>query len=115
MKYRVETTRDTRVITTKLENDLRSSGKSYMPRAKPMPTMGPMSGDTSMAPMTTAVEFTLSPRQAMSIANMSIQRLVPLKSIPPSTSLRTWSIFSISFCIRNSSNILLILVSMGKI
>jgi hypothetical protein len=33
-----------------------------------------------MAPIITAVEFTFSPIEAMKIAKMRIQRLVPLKS-----------------------------------
>jgi hypothetical protein len=42
--------------------------------------MGPISGDINIAPMMTAVEFTFSPIEAMKIAKMRIQRLVPLKS-----------------------------------
>ena len=55
-----------------------------------MPFMGPIRGDMSMAPMITAVELTLSPTDAMMMANIRIQRLVPLKTI--SFSMVLWMV-----------------------
>jgi len=46
-----------------------------------------MSGEMSMAPMMTAVELTLRPRQAMKIAKMSIHNCAPLKLMEFSTFL----------------------------
>jgi hypothetical protein len=43
--------------------------------------MGPIKGEISMAPITTAVELTLSPMEAMKIEKMRIQRVNPLNSI----------------------------------
>ena len=42
--------------------------------------MGPMSGLISIAPMTTAVELTLSPIEQMKMLNTRIQRLNPRNS-----------------------------------
>ena len=42
--------------------------------------IGPMSGDTSMAPIITAVEFTLRPIEARNMANTRIQTFRPLNS-----------------------------------
>jgi hypothetical protein len=44
----------------------------------PMPLMGPISGDMSMAPMITAVEFMFRPTEATTMAKTRIHRLVPL-------------------------------------
>ena len=57
-------------------------GKSSMPTPSPMPMMGPMRGDMSMAPMMTAVELVLSPSEAMNIAMMRMTMLVPRKETP---------------------------------
>ncbi|MNH45934.1 hypothetical protein D3C79_1085330 [compost metagenome] len=48
----------------------------------PKPTMGPISGEISMAPMITAVEFVLSPTEAIRMAKNSTQRLVPPNCTP---------------------------------
>ena len=53
-----------------------------MPTARPMPMMGPMSGDMSMAPMMTAVELTLRPSEAMNMANTSTHRVAPRNDTP---------------------------------
>ena len=60
----------------------RRSWKSLMPMASPMPMIGPIRGEISMAPMMTAVELTLSPSDAMKMAKISTQRLAPLKLTP---------------------------------
>ncbi len=41
-----------------------SNSKSLIPTDSPMPMIGPISGEISMAPMITAVELTLSPSEA---------------------------------------------------
>jgi len=56
--------------------------KSFVAAANPTPTIGPIRGEMSIAPMITAVEFTLSPILAMKIAKMSVQRLEPTSSAP---------------------------------
>ena len=58
---------------------------SIVPMAKPMPIMGPMRGEMSMAPMMTAVELTFRPSEAMRMAKMSTQRLPPRKVMPALT------------------------------
>ena len=50
--------------------------------ASPMPMIGPMSGEMSIAPMMTAVELTFSPSDAMNMAKISTHRLAPLKLTP---------------------------------
>ncbi len=44
--------------------------------------MGPMSGEINMAPITTAVEFTFNPTDAMRIAQTRINMLVPRNTTP---------------------------------
>ena len=68
------------VITNRFFNDFLSSFKSEIPMARPIPIIGPMSGDTSMAPIITAVEFTLRPIEARNMANTRIQTFRPLNS-----------------------------------
>ena len=53
-----------------------------MPTDKPSPMIGPIKGEMSMAPITTAVELTFKPNEAMKIAKISTQRFVPLKVTP---------------------------------
>ena len=62
--------------------DLRRS-MSLVPSASPVPMIGPMSGDTSMAPMMTAVELTLRPTDARTMANARIQTLGPRNQMAP--------------------------------
>ena len=59
-----------------------SRAKSFIPVASPMPMIGPIRGDISMAPIITAVEFTFNPKEAMKMAKISTQRLAPLKLTP---------------------------------
>ena len=47
-----------------------------------MPMMGPMSGEMSIAPMMTAVELTLSPRDAVKMAKINTHKLEPRKDTP---------------------------------
>ena len=53
-----------------------------MPTASPMPMIGPISGDMSMAPIITAVEFTLSPSDAMNIAKTRTHSVAPWNDTP---------------------------------
>lgn len=50
-----------------------------MPKANPAPTIGPIKGEISMAPIITAVELTFNPTQAITMAQARIQRLDPRK------------------------------------
>ena len=72
----------TTVATAKFFIEDFSRSRSLMPTASPMPMMGPISGETSMAPMITAVEFTFRPSEAMKMAKMSTQRLAPRNCAP---------------------------------
>ena len=51
-----------------------------MPKLRPTPIIGPIKGDINIAPITTAVEFTLSPMEAMTILNIRIQSANPRNS-----------------------------------
>jgi hypothetical protein len=62
--------------------DRRSKARSLIPRPNPIPIIGPIKGDINIAPIITAVEFTFSPSEAIKMAKIRIQRLVPLKIIP---------------------------------
>ena len=56
--------------------------RSAVPIAKPIPMIGPISGEMSIAPIMTAVELTLSPKEATKIARISIHKGAPLKFTP---------------------------------
>ena len=66
----------------KLRSERFSNSKSLIPTDSPMPMIGPISGEISMAPMITAVELTLSPSEATNVAKISTHRFVPLNSTP---------------------------------
>ena len=53
-----------------------------MPTAKPIPMIGPIKGEMSMAPIITAVELIFKPNEAMKIAKISTQRFAPWKVTP---------------------------------
>ena len=57
--------------------DCLNKSKSAIPRANPIPMIGPISGDMSMAPIMTAVELTFKPNEAMKMAKISTQRVAP--------------------------------------
>ena len=48
---------------------------------KPSPRMGPNSGEISIAPITTGVEFAFKPTDAIKIEQISIQAVVPFMDI----------------------------------
>ena len=56
--------------------------RSAIPIPKPIPMIGPISGEMSMAPIMTAVELTLSPKEATKIARISIHKGAPWKFTP---------------------------------
>ena len=56
--------------------------KSLIPRPKPMPMIGPMSGEMSMAPIITATELVLRPKEATNIAKMRISSWEPRNETP---------------------------------
>ena len=58
-----------------------SRSTSLVPMARPVPMIGPISGEMSIAPMITAVEFTFKPTDAMMIENARIQALGPRNQI----------------------------------
>ena len=71
-----------------------------MPMANPMPMMGPIKGEMSMAPMMTAVELTLSPKEAIKMAKINTHKLVPRKVTP----LLIWSMVSASYALSGSAS-----------
>ena len=71
----------------KFLNERLSSLTSFVPAERPIPIMGPIRGEISIAPIITAVEFTLSPIEAINIEQIKIQILGPLKTILLVTSL----------------------------
>ena len=80
----MEVSNPTIVAKLRLTKERRSSEKSLIPAPYPIPMIGPISGDMSIAPMMTAVELTLRPIEATKIANIKIHRVAPRIS----TSLR---------------------------
>ncbi len=55
---------------------------SNIPIHNPRPTIGPVSGDMSIAPITTAVLSILRPREQINILHIRIHMLKPLKETP---------------------------------
>ena len=69
---------------------------SFTPKPRPIPMIGPIRGEISIAPMMTAVEFTFRPTDAMIIENARIQTLGPRKAMLPrmflaAASVSMWS------------------------
>ena len=58
------------------------ASRSVVAMPKPIPMIGPIIGETSMAPITTAAEFTFKPNEQIKIANTNIHKFVPLKTTP---------------------------------
>ena len=52
---------------------------SLIPRPRPTPTIGPIRGDISIAPIITAVELMLRPTDAIMMENARIQTFGPRK------------------------------------
>ena len=70
-----------------------------MPTAKPIPLIGPIKGEMSMAPIITAVELTFKPNEAMKTAKISTQRFAPWKVTP----LLICLIISVSFSLSGNA------------
>ena len=66
-------------ITRRFLPDDFINSTSLIPRPSPMPKIGPISGEMSIAPMTTGMELTFRPMDAMMMAIAKIQALGPRK------------------------------------
>lgn len=95
-KNTVEVINATPVATVKLYMAFHSNAISLMPIPRPMPMIGPIKGEISMAPIITAVEFTFKPSEATKMANMRIHKLVPRNITPLSMVVITDSYSSFS-------------------
>ncbi len=78
-------------ISIRLRNDIFNKSKSLMPKASPTPMIGPMMGETSMAPMMTAAESMFSPNEAIIVAKINTHKLTPRNSTPFETDATTSS------------------------
>src|SRR6056300_1514025 len=79
-KYKDEAKSPIPTATPRFFALLESSLKSLMPELSPIPIIGPMSGEINMAPITTAVELTFSPMEAMMMLKIKIHRVNPRNS-----------------------------------
>ena len=77
----VEASMLTQVIISRFLRDLFASSVLLVPKERPIPIIGPIIGDMSIAPITTGMELVLRPTLAMMVAKKRIHRLAPLKSI----------------------------------
>ena len=68
-------------ITPRFFNESFSRRASSVPSPKPKPRMGPITGETNMAPMMTGMELTLRPTEAMMMAQAKMNTLVPRKAM----------------------------------
>ena len=68
-------------ITPKFFNEFFTKSVSSVPRPKPKPRMGPITGETNMAPMMTGMELTFKPTEAMMMAQARMNTFVPLKAM----------------------------------
>ena len=60
---------DIPTIRPRFLRELMMSFMSLVPKPRVAPKIGPISGETSMAPMITGIELTFSPTEAMTMAN----------------------------------------------
>ena len=68
-------------IIRKFSIDSLTRRLSWMPRPKPKPWMGPITGEMSMAPIMTGIELTFSPTEAIMIAQARMNTLCPLNAM----------------------------------
>ena len=68
-------------ITVKFLSDRRNVSMSLMANDMPIPKMGPIKGEISIAPITTAVELAFNPMDAIKMEHTKIQEVCPLKGI----------------------------------
>ena len=69
------------IITPKLISDFLRVSISLIAIESPIPNMGPIRGEISIAPITTAVELAFNPTEATKIEQIRIQAVAPLKGI----------------------------------
>ena len=81
MKKRVDAAILITTITRKFSIESLTSRLSRMPRPNPKPSIGPMTGDMSIAPMMTGMELTFNPTDAMMIAQARMNTLCPLNAM----------------------------------
>ena len=70
-------------ITAKFLSASLTRTVSLVPRPRPKPRIGPISGEMSIAPMITGMELRLRPTEAMTIAQARMNTLGPRKSMLP--------------------------------
>ena len=58
-----------------------SSSISLVPNPRPKPTIGPITGEMSIAPMITGIELTFKPTEAMRIAQARMMTFGPRKAM----------------------------------
>ena len=68
-------------MTRKFSSESFTSLLSWMPSPKPKPRMGPITGEMSIAPIMTGMEFTFRPTDAMMIAQARMKTFGPLNAI----------------------------------
>ena len=68
-------------ITVKFFSESFKRRASSVPRPRPKPKMGPITGEINMAPMMTGMELTFKPNEAMMMAQTRIKTLVPRKAM----------------------------------
>ena len=94
-KYRVAARSAIPIITARFFSEVTMNFMSLVPSEKPIPKIGPIRGETSIAPMMTGMELTFRPTDAMTTENARIQAFGPRKE----TLLRIWaSAVSVSRC-----------------
>ena len=68
-------------MVPKCISDFLKVKKSFKANDIPIPRIGPIKGEISMAPITTAVESAFKPIEATKTAKIRIQAVAPLKGI----------------------------------
>ena len=92
-KNSVEASSEMATITNRFLKASLSRSRSFVPIARPTPMIGPISGEMSIAPMTTAVEFTFRPTEAMMMENARIHTFGPRNQMEL---LMRWAASSVS-------------------
>ena len=69
-------------IAAKLITDAFKVSTSFTAIEKPIPRIGPIRGEISIAPITTAVELTFNPIEAIRMEKTRIHAVCPLMDIP---------------------------------
>ena len=81
-KNRKEVTILSPIMIPKFLKELLSVSISLIPTDNPIPKIGPIKGDISMAPITTAVELTFNPIEAITMEKIRIHAVWLLTTIP---------------------------------